>query len=301
MEVTAQDHRNAESRDAPSCTATCSTDPERRSQLRTVSPRRLVRTSALHQPTRLPSRLVTVATTEGEPEASLVSASTAQSKHLALRTVPLILCNAGKEIQVNAQLDDASTRTYLSKQVATELGLQGEEKPGTVSVLNDTQKTFMSMPVELEVHSLDGKVNQSMTAYTTNSRVVGELQATDWRQASQDWCHLKFLDFPELKNNQVDMLIGLDHLNLHSSNAEVTGRDGEPVARLTPLGWTCVGSIHPSDMHLLSEEHNHLTFSATHFNSSSLNESAGDLQDSNQGANQESTLSEEKKAAAQGR
>ena len=244
------------------------------------------------------STLVTVATTEGEQDASLVSASTGQSKQLALCTVPVILCNAGKEIQVNALLDDASTRTYLSNQVASELGLQGEEKPVTVAVLNGAQKTFMSMPVELEVHSLDGKVNQSMTAYTTNARIVGELQATDWRQASQDWRHLKFLDFPELKNNQVDMLIGLDHLDLHSSSAEVTGRDGEPVARLTPLGWTCVGSIHPSDMHLPSVGgHNLYTFSTTHSDDKSLEELVRQFWEIDQGDNQESALSKEEKEA----
>ena len=44
----------------------------------------------------------------------------------------------------------------------------------------------------------------------------------------------------------VDILIGVAHINLHYSFKDVKGRPGEPVARLTPLGWTCVG---PSSTH----------------------------------------------------
>ena len=40
----------------------------------------------------------------------------------------------------------------------------------------------------------------------------------------------------------MDILIGVDHVDLHYSFKDVKGRLGEPVARLTPLGWTCMGS-----------------------------------------------------------
>ncbi|XP_053400438.1 uncharacterized protein LOC128557265 [Mercenaria mercenaria] len=40
------------------------------------------------------------------------------------------------------------------------------------------------------------------------------------------------------------MLIGLDYSDLHQSLHEVKGGEGEPIARLTPLGWTCVGKLH---------------------------------------------------------
>ena len=44
----------------------------------------------------------------------------------------------------------------------------------------------------------------------------------------------------------IDILIGIDHLELHSSQGEVRGRPGEPVARRTPLGWTCIGNFSAS-------------------------------------------------------
>ena len=36
------------------------------------------------------------------------------------------------------------------------------------------------------------------------------------------------------------MLIGLDCADLVYATEEVRGKPGEPIARLTPLGWTCI-------------------------------------------------------------
>ena len=42
-----------------------------------------------------------------------------------------------------------------------------------------------------------------------------------------------------------------DCLDLHCTTEEVRGRPGEPVARLTPLGWACVGNPYNSDTPIL--------------------------------------------------
>ena len=41
----------------------------------------------------------------------------------------------------------------------------------------------------------------------------------------------------------VDVLIGLDCADLHFSFKDVRGKPGQPVARLMPLGWTCIGAM----------------------------------------------------------
>ena len=41
----------------------------------------------------------------------------------------------------------------------------------------------------------------------------------------------------------MDLLIGVDYAELHYSFKDVRGQPGEPVARLTPLGWTCTGTV----------------------------------------------------------
>ena len=52
------------------------------------------------------------------------------------------------------------------------------------------------------------------------------------------------------KRGIVDMLIGIDYADLHHSFKDVKGRLGEPMARLTPLGWTCIGVSDRNDRRL---------------------------------------------------
>jgi len=47
--------------------------------------------------------------------------------NIALRTVPVILKVQGKELKINALLDDGSTKSYLNEDVASELGLAREK------------------------------------------------------------------------------------------------------------------------------------------------------------------------------
>ena len=58
----------------------------------------------------------------------------------------------------------------------------------------------------------------------------------------------------------VDLLIGLDCADLHYSFKDVRGTPGQPIARLTPLGWTCIGAL--SDVYL-SDPKTH--FARTYF------------------------------------
>ena len=46
------------------------------------------------------------------------------AEFIALRTVPVVLKNGNRSMQVNALLDDASTKTYVNADVAEQLGLQ---------------------------------------------------------------------------------------------------------------------------------------------------------------------------------
>ena len=55
------------------------------------------------------------------------------------------------------------------------------------------------------------------------------------------------------------MLLGLDCADLLYTIQEVRGKPGEPIARLTPLGWTCIGNTGPT-----SQEVCHTNFAYTY-------------------------------------
>ena len=97
------------------------------------------------------------------------------------------------------------------------------------------------MPVDVELESLDGSVSKTVSAFTTE-RVTGNLEAINWRKHANKWPHLRGIQLPKPGPHPlVDISIGVEYVDLHYSFKDVKGRPGEPVARLTPLGWTCVG------------------------------------------------------------
>ena len=104
-----------------------------------------------------------------------------QGELIALRMVPVVLKNRNREVKVNALLDDASTKSYINADVAAELGLQGMMQKATVNVLNGQVKTFVTMPVDFELKSLDGQVIHNVSAFTTE-KVAGDMEVIDWNQ-----------------------------------------------------------------------------------------------------------------------
>ena len=150
--------------------------------------------------------------------------------------------NGGHYLKVNALLDDASSKSYISSGVASSLGLQGEHRKLNVTVLNGEVARIDSMTVEVELSSTNGQVNRKLKVDTVE-RVTGDTVVTDWRSDAAQWPHLKDIPFPQLGYSKgIDMIIGLDQSDLHVSQCDISGLQGEPAARLTPLGWTCISA-----------------------------------------------------------
>lgn len=65
----------------------------------------------------------------------------------------------------------------------------------------------------------------------------------DWSEHKHKWMNLKGIKFPqEGPRPKEDLLIGADQADLMYSLEDVSGKPREPTARLTPLGWTCIGN-----------------------------------------------------------
>ena len=159
---------------------------------------------------------------------------------VALRTVPVIVRNGTKEIVINALLDDGSTKSYLNSDIAAALGLEGNFQRVTVDVLNGHTEVLETMPVDLILESVDRKLCKPMSAFTVN-KVAGDMKVIDWAREAKKWPHLQNIKFQSIQRETVDMLIGVDYPELHLSVQEIQSQPGQPFARLTPLGWTCIG------------------------------------------------------------
>ena len=198
--------------------------------------------------------------TEGKEQRTLLTQNKIRAAFIGLRTVPVILSNGVRSITVNALLDDASTKTYVNADVAAELGCTGKTEKVTVNVLNGQVETFETKPVEFQLKSLTGSVAMKVSAYTAK-RVTGNMKVIDWNKYKRQWPHLRGIEFPTSTARPiVDILVGLDCADLHYALEEKRGGPGEPLARLTPLGWTCIGYPTQTSEHILQTN-----FAATYF------------------------------------
>ena len=178
------------------------------------------------------------------------TASTSQFDQIAMRIVPVILTNKNKEIRINALLDEGSTDSYISEAVAAELGLDGPDVSRNVTVLGGNTTLVKGRRVPVGIMRADNRQPLGTIKTFTVGHVTGDIDVINWNEHKNSWPHLENIPFPKIaRPKTVDLLIGLNDeaLDLHSSLQEVHGTPGQPIARLTPLGWTCIGRVPSSN------------------------------------------------------
>ena len=147
--------------------------------------------------------------------------------------MPVILSNCRNKLVVNALLDDGSTKSYVNSDVAFQLGSHGSVQRIQDGVLNGKLETLDVMPVELIVESLDGKVKDEVSMFTVK-QVTGGMKVVNCNK--HKWNHIKEITFPEPASKKyIDILLGMDYPQFHTSVKDGKGKKEDPVARLTPL------------------------------------------------------------------
>ena len=180
---------------------------------------------------------------EGAPAVTLTSCNAeTPTESYSLRTVAVWMKANGRKVKINAILDDASNESFLNEEVAGVLGLQEPFEKVQVHVLNDTVETFQSMPLKIEIESVDGRFSKEISVKTCPRKVTGNYRVVNWTEHQNKWHHLTQCSFPKPANDGlVDLLIGIDNAELHYLHVDLRGKNGGPIARLGPLGWSCIG------------------------------------------------------------
>ena len=94
------------------------------------------------------------------------------------------------------------------------------------------------MPVRFGLESLDWRVDTKILAFTAN-KVTVNIRVVNWQKQKDRWSHLKDIKFLRVGPKPIiDILIEIDYADLHFSCQDIRGKTGEPMARLTSLGWT---------------------------------------------------------------
>ena len=98
------------------------------------------------------------------------------------------------------------------------LGLQEPFQKVQVHVLNDTVETFQSMPLKIEIESVDGQFSKDISLKMSLQKVTGNYRVVNWTEHQRKWPHQTQGSFAKLANDGlVDLLVGIDNAELHPS------------------------------------------------------------------------------------
>ena len=180
------------------------------------------------------------------PKPEKGSTSAPGQQRVSLRTVPVLVENphSGRTVLVNAMLDDGCTGAALvSRELALELKLQGEKRWTQTEGVGGHVTRYETIFSCVRITHPVSKTGRSMLAQVMD-RPAGSYQPVDWNVYKAGFDHLKHIDFPSpIPNRGVDVMLGNQCATLAASLEEVMGREEEPVARRTALGWTAVGPV----------------------------------------------------------
>ena len=170
---------------------------------------------------------------------------TSDTRDVSLQTVVCSISarQGRKGNRVIALLDNGSTRTFIDKESAVKQNLKRTSNGQTMLV------SYLDRQVEIDTYSVvfflksyDGSRIQPITAYTVKD-LAKHISVVDWSKEKHKFSHLQSVPFePHPQGGSIALLIGSDNLSWHRTIITKAGTVDQPVARLTPLGWTCSGS-----------------------------------------------------------
>ena len=163
---------------------------------------------------------------------------------ISLRTLPVWVENplTGEGCAANAMLDDGCTSAaLLSRALATKLKLKGEMRTTKTEGVGGVVTEYQTMFSTVKIAHLVTRMGRVVPAQVME-RPAGTYEPVDWTQCGKEFQHLEKLPLlAPVAGGVVDVMIGNSFPGFMTSLKEVVGTPGEPVARLTRLGWTVAG------------------------------------------------------------
>ncbi|XP_055633544.1 uncharacterized protein LOC129773906 [Toxorhynchites rutilus septentrionalis] len=178
------------------------------------------------------------------------------------RYLPVTIHGNGKHVSTYAFLDDGSNSTLLENKIASALGIKGPTDGFCLSWTgNISREEKESQRISIVICG-DGKKFK-----LHNVRTVQQLQlpaqTMRYEDLVQTYHHLKGLPVRSYEGAIPGIIIGIEHIRLLTALRTREGKDNEPVATKTRLGWCIFGKNSDSgtameqlNLHLADEVQN---------------------------------------------
>lgn len=158
------------------------------------------------------------------------------------RIVPVKIKYEGRAVKTFAFLDEGSSYTLMEKSIANELKAEGTTETICLLWTSGIHRQEETSKVNLEISG----VEKGDSTYQLRSvNVVEDLglspQSVDPESLANRFAYLRGLPLPKYCNAVPTILIGMKHIRLSTPLETIEGKDNQPMASRSRLGWSVYG------------------------------------------------------------
>ncbi|XP_057381575.1 uncharacterized protein LOC130704115 [Daphnia carinata] len=151
-----------------------------------------------------------------------------------------ILDRDGNAVMANVFIDEGSDSTLMRQGFAKILKVVGVRQILTVDGAGSVVNRYASKRLNFQISTDSSEILN--LSFSTSPTVASATPLTDWATFKLRWAHLA--DLPVTKSGgRVDILIGTDYSHLLVPLESRVGRDYEPTATRSRLGWLIRGVV----------------------------------------------------------
>lgn len=169
--------------------------------------------------------------------------ATVSGKRVCLRIVPVQVEGVYSSIETYALLDEGSDVSLCSNSLVERLGIKGIEKTFTITTVSAEETVNTGQEIKLSISALDNSESVKLNKVWTVDKIPTSPESIPRQSDIANWSHLKGLEFPEIDEKEVTILIGSDIPEVFWVQEERRGRRKEPYAIRSILGWTLMGPV----------------------------------------------------------
>ena len=146
----------------------------------------------------------------------------------------------GRVREGNVLIDSGAGTTVIRKQFSKDLGLNGRREQIDLAVVGGEKlKQPHSRRVNFWISALEGDREFKIEAHEIDKTIVNVPEVD--RKWLSSFPHLKDIEFHHI-SGPIDLILGVHYTHLHAEEEIRQGKEFQPVAKKTKLGWYVMGA-----------------------------------------------------------
>ncbi|XP_028395734.1 uncharacterized protein LOC114519762 [Dendronephthya gigantea] len=159
----------------------------------------------------------------------------------------------GRVREGNVLVDSGAGTTVIRSQFAKELGLNGKRERVDLAVVGGEKlEQPHSRRVNFSISALEGNQEFKIEAHEIEKTILNVPELN--RKWLRSFPHLRDIDFSHASGS-VDLILGVHYTHLHWEEEIRRGKEFQPVAKKTKLGWYVIGANEGERSHELCSIH----------------------------------------------